>query len=81
MTSASRFGGFGSESTGRIPRLIGIAAIAIVLLILIPNMMTYVNPVLAYGLERFLAGRCHTGNISRWLWDGTLSWSTDSARG
>jgi regulator of protease activity HflC (stomatin/prohibitin superfamily) len=46
MTSASsRFGGLGGgESTGRIPRLIGIAAIAIVLLFLIPNMVTYVNP-------------------------------------
>jgi regulator of protease activity HflC (stomatin/prohibitin superfamily) len=42
MTSASRFGG--GESTGRVQKLIGIAVIAIVLLFLIPNMVTYVNP-------------------------------------
>jgi len=42
MTSASRFGG--GESTGRVQKLIGIAVIAIVLLFLIPNMLTYVNP-------------------------------------
>ena len=46
MTSASsRFGGFGGEqSAGRIPKLVGIAVIVIVLLFLIPNMVTYVNP-------------------------------------
>jgi len=42
MTSASRF--CGGESTGRVQKLIGIAVIAIVLLFLIPNMVTYVNP-------------------------------------
>ena len=46
MTRASsRFGGFGGEqSAGRIPKLVGIAVIVIVLLFLIPNMVTYVNP-------------------------------------
>ena len=46
MTSgASRFGGFGDgQSTGRTQKLFMIAVVVIVLLFLIPNMVTYVNP-------------------------------------
>ena len=45
MTSATRFGGLGGgQSMGRIPKLLTIAAVAVVLLFLVPNMVTYVNP-------------------------------------
>ena len=45
MTSATRFGGLGGgPSVGRFQKIFMIAIVAIVLLFLVPNMVTYVNP-------------------------------------
>ena len=45
MTSATRFGGLGgAQSMGRTQRIFAIVATLFVLLFLVPNMVTYVNP-------------------------------------